>query len=69
MEPESIGFDLAAFKRVIEGSVVRNMIQATGTDEVSRHVLFKSLEVFERHGIGAMTAIQIMTELGKALEK
>ena len=69
MAPESVSFDLGAFKRTIEGAVVRNMVRTTGTDEVTQRVLFKSLEVFERHGIGAMTAIQIITELGTALEK
>ena len=68
MAPEGVSFDLAAFKRMIEGSVVRNLLTTTGADEKTRDVLFKSIAVFERHGIGAMKAIQIMTELGDALK-
>lgn len=68
MAPDGVSFDFAAFKRMIEGSVVRNILTATGADEKTRDVLFKSIAVFERHGIGAMQAIQIMTELGDALK-
>ena len=68
MSPEYVGFDLAAFKRTIEGSVVRSMLRSTPTDEATRQIVFKALAVFERHGIGAVQAMQIMSELGEAMK-
>ena len=69
MANENIGFDLSAFKLAVEGSVVRSLLNVPGADEATRDMLYKTLAVFEKHGIGAMTAIQIMADLSNALDK
>lgn len=70
MAPDHVGIDFAAFRRTIEGSVVRNILKSTGAveDAQTRKIIFNTRSVFERHGIGAVEAVQIMTELGEALK-
>lgn len=69
MADENVSFDLSAFKRAIEGGVVRSLLNVPGMDEATRDVLYKTIAVFEKHGIGAMKAVQIMSDLSNALSK
>lgn len=70
MAQEYIKFDPIAFRHLLEGNAVRNILISTGAvkDEQVRKVIFNTISVFEGHGIGAVEAIQIMSELGDALK-
>lgn len=70
MAQEYIKFDPTAFRHLLEGNAVRNILISTGAvkDAQVRKVIFNTISVFEGHGIGAVEAIQIMSELGDALK-
>lgn len=68
MDPNNIGIDLAALRRFIEGSVVRSFLNTAIPDVTVRRTIFTTISVFERHGIDAAEAFQIISELGQALQ-
>ena len=70
MGSENIGIDLNALRHAIEGHVVRSIINSSmgSMDAQTRKTLSNAIAVFERHGIGAATAIQILIELGESMK-
>ena len=69
MGAESVSFDVDALMRMAEGNIARKMLRASNADEAAQKAVCKVLAVFEKHGIGAMQAIQIMTDISKAFDK
>lgn len=66
MDSGKISFDFDAMRKAFEGSVVRGLLSSTGivADDHTRKIIFGTLDVFARHGIGAVEAMQIIVELG-----
>ena len=68
--PGGIGLDLSALRRTIEAALVKSMMNATGdkTTAVQKKQFNAVIDIFTRHGIGAVETMTILQELQEVLK-
>lgn len=65
-EPDGFSIDLKALKNHMESQFLSSILRATtGLDEKARSQIKSVIAVFERYGIGAFDAMDIMTEVAE----